>query len=284
VRLKTAGNVLEVRYAKRESECKIKKLNRDEYLDLTTGAIEQFDRSAETRADNLITVSQTLRNLRDTIRANCTNPERCLWVTLTYRENMRDTKRLYNDLTKYTKRFRYYLTKHEHPSVEYIYAVEPQGRGAYHAHCIFIFNADKAPFIPNKDMARLWSWGFTKTKSMTGIRDQGLYFSAYLTDLDLAQAVRLGVKLDEVKEVETTDEQGNSVRKAVVKGGRLHLYPKGFRLYRVSRGVQRPTVQHTTEGEAMQIVGDAPLTFERTIKVSGVGDTYNTINYRQFTR
>ena len=98
--------------------------------------------------------------IRDSINTNLAEPENALWVTLTYAENMRDAKRLYEDFRRFWQRFRYYLDKHEYPPAEYITAAEPQGRGAWHLHCLFLF-PEKAPFIPNADMARIWGYGFT---------------------------------------------------------------------------------------------------------------------------
>ena len=71
-----------------------------------------------------------------------------------------------------------------------------------------------------------------------------------------------GTTQGKLGEVEAEDEQGHKVKKAVIKGARLHLYPSGFNLYRCSRGVKRPEVLHMTEGEAQQIIGAAPLTYE----------------------
>ena len=63
------------------------------------------------------------------------------------------------------------------------------------------------------------------------------------------------------------------------------MYPKGFRIYRTSRGIKRPTVCQMTEGEAQKLVGDTPLTYEKTIKLTDkAGDIKNIINYRTYTK
>lgn len=75
------------------------------------------------------------------------------------------------------------------------------------------------------------------------------------------------------------------MKKAVIKGARLHLYPPGFNLYRCSRVVKRPQVMQMTEWEAQRIIGTAPLTYEKTIAVTdSEGQTLNVINYRQYNR
>ena len=285
VTVKTAGNVIEVRYAVNgPPEITIQKLNADEYLDFRTGAVERFQHAAN-RAGDKASVAQSLRKLRDLINANLEHPETARWITLTYRQNMTTSAQLYEDYRRFWQRFKYCLSKHGHLSAEYIIAAEPQGRGAWHLHCLFLFPG-KAPFIPNADMARLWRKGFTKISSLKGVDNPGLYLTAYLGDMELTEAISAGrFKAGRLGEVETEDERGQKQRKAVIKGARLHLYPPGFNLYRCSRGVKRPKVQHMTEREAQKKTKGAPLTYEKTIAVTdSAGQTVNVINYRQYNQ
>lgn len=285
VTVKLCGNVIEVKHSVHgPPEIVIEKLDANEYVDLRTGEVKEFRHTAS-RAEDKASVAQSLRNLRDLINANLTDPETALWVTLTYRDNMRDTQRLYEDFHAFIKRFRRYLTRQGHPPCEYIAAAEPQGRGAWHLHVLLLF-PEKAPFIPNAAMARLWGHGFTKTKGLKGVDNPGLYLTAYLGDMEFTEAAMSGAQRGRLGEVEAEDEQqGRRVKKAIVKGARLHLYPSGFNLYRHSRCVKRPEVLHMTEGEAQEIVGKAPLTYEKTVAVlDGQGQTVNIINYRQYNR
>lgn len=277
--LKKAGKVFEIRYmAHTPTGSTIQKISADHYIDLRTGEIRAFEHS-KSRADSKQTVAQSLRNLRDIINANLTEPEKALWNTLTYRERMTDSARLYQDFRRFWQRFRY-----QYPTAEYIAAAEPQARGAWHLHCLFLF-PNKAPFIPNDEIARLWRQGFTKTKSLRGIENPGLYLTAYLGDMELTEAFQAGVLRGQgIAEKEIPDERGHK-KKAIVKGARLHLYPPGFRLYRCSRGVKRPEVIRTTEAQAQAIIGNAPLTYEKTVEVKNSnGEVVNTINYRQYTK
>lgn len=284
VTVKVCGNVIEVRHSFGGTPAiNIEKLNADEYIDLRTGEVKEFQHAAS-RAEDKASVAQSLRNLRDIINSSLNAPETALWVTLTYRENMRDPQRLYEDFHAFIKRFRRSLHKRGHSPVEYIAAAEPQGRGAWHLHCLFLF-PEKAPFIPNAHMAKLWGHGFTKTNSLKGVDNPGLYLTAYLGDMELTEAAMSGTTRGRLGEVEAEDEQGRKVKKAVIKGARLHLYPPGFNLYRCSRGVKRPQVIQMTEWEAQRIIGTAPLTYEKTIAVTdSEGQTLNVINYRQYNR
>lgn len=283
VSVKLAGNTVEVRYSRSPGGVPIQKLDKDHGIDLRTGEVIQY-RHATNRSESSKTVAQSLRNLRDLINANLSDSETALWVTVTYAENMRNEKRLYEDFRRFWQRFKYYLRKNAHPTPEYIATAEPQGRGAWHLHCLFLF-PEKAPFIPNAHLAQIWGKGFTKTKTLKGVDNPGLYLTAYLGDMEFTEAVTSGTQRGRLAEVETIDEQGNKQRKAVIKGARLHLYPTGFNLYRCSRGVKRPEIYNMTEGEAQEIIGTAPLTYEKTIQVTDEhGQTLNVINYRQYNR
>ncbi len=284
VTVKLCGNVVEVRHSVHgPPEIVIEKLDADTYIDTRTGEVKEFRHTAS-RAEDKASVAQSLRNLRDIINANLTDPATALWVTLTYRGNMRNAQKLYEDFHAFIKRFRRYLKKEGHPPAEYIAAAEPQGRGAWHLHVLFLLPG-KAPFIPNAGMARLWGHGFTKTRGLKGINNPGLYLTAYLGDMEFTEAAMSGTQRGRLVEVETMDEQGRKAKKAIVKGARLHLYPSGFNLYRHSRGVKRPEVLHMTEWEAQGIIGTAPLAYEKTVAVlDGQGQTVNIINYRQYNR
>ena len=189
VTIKYTGNITEVSYAQRDSECSIRKLDKDHYIALETGEVKDFQHGIN-RASNLTTVAQSLRNLRDIINTNVTEPQNCLWVTLTYAENMTDHERLYQDFRKFWMRFSNYLKKSALPPAEYIVAMEPQGRGAWHAHLIIIFQQE-APYIPNAKIAEIWGFGFVKTRPLTNIDNVGLYLTAYLADMDVTQALQL---------------------------------------------------------------------------------------------
>jgi hypothetical protein len=281
VRVKTAGNFTEVRYVAHSSGAPIQKLDKDNYVLLSTGEVLEFSHTT-TRADCLSSIAQSMKRLRDLINANTAEPTNCLWLTLTYRENMRDSKKLYADVKKFNMRFRGFLARQGLSRYEYIACAEPQRRGALHVHAILLF-PEKAPFIPNETVARIWGHGFTKTKALTNVDNVGLYLTAYLTDLEYSKDVQYLNNGHSSKLIDTEDEQGRRVKKSIIKGGRLHMYPPGFKLYRTSRGVRLPAVEVCTENEAMARLCGANLTYEKTIRIADTaGNTVNIINYRQF--
>ena len=282
VTIKETGNVIEIKHASSEARQNIEKIDSDHYVVKSTGEIKEVNHS-EKRIDNAESIKQSMKNLRDLINCNCTEPDNCLWLTLTYKENMQNQKQLYEDVKKFFMRLRYHLDK----KFEYLAIIEPQARGSFHAHVILIFD-NKRPFIPNEKMAEIWGHGFTKTTRLNNnLNDVGLYLTAYLTDISIDEASILDIKeAKKIKDVVSV-ANGNNVPKKIIKGGRLKFYPKGFRLYRCSKGVKRPEIWKTSNKKAMEYVEETGLTlfYEKTIQLSDESkDFKRTINYRQYKK
>lgn len=293
VRVKEMGNVVELMFQEnRNNSNVIKKISSNEYIDKRTGEVKEFVH-IENRSQAVNEVRKSLGRLRDYINTNVTDVERCKWVTLTYKENMTDTKRLYEDFKKFNMRMRYLLSKDNY-KYEYIVAMEPQGRGAWHAHVLMIFDC-KAPYIDNDIMAKTWGHGFTSTKKLDkNIDNLGAYLTAYLGDMELEEAVH-GVNLSALfdrhgkcryqsREVEI-EEDGKKVPKTIIKGLRMILYPPKFNLYRCSRGIKKPIVSYEREIVAQKKISAGTLTFQRTIKLTDPdSDFSNIINYRYYNK
>jgi hypothetical protein len=286
VRLKWMGNIYEVRSMGHKPEMPIRKLDKDTFVELATGEVKEF-KHTERRADNLTSVAQSLKHMREYINTNIIDPRKALFITLTYAANMQDPKRLYNDFRKFNMRLTYYVRKNELPPYEYIVAIEPQARGSLHAHLLLIFQK-KAPFLPSADLAQIWGQGFVKIKALKNMDNIGAYLSAYLGDMELGEALAVpnastGGK--GFKTVESIGKDGKRQTKAIVKGARLRLYPKGFRLFRKSSGIVPPTTTDCTNADAMREIGNAALTYEKTIKIiDDNGKTCNIINYRHYNK
>lgn len=282
VTVKRCGNITELRYQQCNTGGSIQKWDKDNYIDLKTGEFKEFKHS-DLRVSHLENISRSLRNLRDLINANVTNPANCQWVTLTYRENMTDTKRLYDDFHNFNKRYQNYLKNNNLTRCEYIACVEPQQRGAYHFHVIFIF-PEKAPFVENDKLAKIWGQGFVKITSLKNVDNVGIYLCAYLADLEAPEDIDIKMfkENNKFKIVTADGEGGKKCKKAIIKGARLYFYPTGFNIYRHSRGIKKPEIYETTEAEAMKELGGTVLTYEKTIQLSDDGKIINQINYRHY--
>lgn len=283
VKLVEAGKVMEIIYSKTPGGSPIKKVSKDYGIDVRTGEMVEYQHKAS-RAEDKASVAQSLKRLRNILNANLEDPTKALFVTLTYKVNMKDEKRLYKDFHAFWKRFRRYQERKGQKQAGYICCCEPQGRGAWHLHLVLLFD-EKAPYIPNADMARLWGHGFTKVKSLKGLGNPGLYLTAYLGDMEITEAVTAGAMSAKVKEVEVIGEDGVKRTKSTIKGARLRFYKSGLNIYRTSRGIKRPKEYRMTEEEAQEVVGDAPLTYEKTVAVKdGSGAVKNIVNYRTYTK
>lgn len=218
------GNVVEVTELEfRNRKCAAIKVDKEHWVDLD-GVRHEYTRTSTKRTDNTQELLRTFANIRALVNTNCREPERIRWITLTYAENMQDTKRLYSDFRKFWARF-----KRRWGRAEYIVVMEPQGRGAWHAHLIAIYPS-KAPYIPNAELRECWGHGFVRVNAVDNIDNLGAYLSAYLADVAVETGGVEKICLD------------GSTSKMVKKGGRLGMYPKGMNIYRTSRGISKPEV------------------------------------------
>ena len=239
-----SGNVVEfIELSSRPTAPCIQKLSADQYLNLVTGEICDFEKS-DTRADNKDSLRKSFKQLRDIVNCNTTDNHCIHWVTLTYAENMTDTKQLYEDFKNFWKRFTYYCKKQDYTKPEYIAVIEPQQRGAWHIHCIIIWQ-QKRPYIDNNSVfAPMWGHGFTKIQGVPDDCDNlGAYLSAYLSDMAIS-------------------EDGDGKEKKYVKGARLILYPVGVNIYRHSRGIKLPkSIQLCPDSIEKEKASSGKLTF-----------------------
>jgi hypothetical protein len=244
------GNIVAVTdYSAANRKCHAIKVDADHWVEPETGEVHEYDHSATSRTDNAQGLRQTFAKIRALINANCTDPKKLRWITLTYAENMQDTERLYKDFDAFRKRFVRRWGK-----CEYISVVEPQQRGAWHVHLIGIY-PDRAPYIPNDELRECWGQGFVRVESLDNIDNVGAYLSAYLADLPV-DGDRGG----------TDKPQRDGSSKRILKGGRLSMYPKGMRIYRHSRGLRKPEEFWLETSEEMQraheLVKDAAQTYK----------------------
>lgn len=266
------NHIYEVQYMeKRNTGATIKKLNQSEFVVLSTGEIKEF-KSNENRSQNENGLRKTFKRLRYLINNNFVGRPNELFITLTYKENMSDVKRLYDDFRKFIQRLQYNFS--DYGGLEYLDVIEPQARGAWHHHVLLKFPEKNSVFIENKRLAEIWGHGFVKVKRIHNIDNIGAYLTAYLADIPLDQ-----VEEDIVGEV--VEKVIDNKTKKIVKGGRLHLYPSGINLYRKSKGIlfpERKTMKYST---AKGIIGDSDMTMESNVFLEN-DDFKNHIRFEQY--
>ena len=212
------GDTLEISNVIRDQSIVV--LPNRKYAVLSTGEIKDMINKGDTRDSNISSLKRTMRTLRRLISANFNGGVKELWVTLTYRDIITDPKLIYNDFKIFIKKIRKHYGK-----VEYISVIEPHAKyGKFHLHVLL--KSDKKLYIENSHLAELWGKGFTKTKRLTNKDSIANYVVSYLTNLDTSELSETNIS-----------ETG---KKAIVKGSRLCLYPKGLRIYRKSDGIVDP--------------------------------------------
>lgn len=243
---------LDILYLEKQSTVGAIKLNKKEYLVKSTGEIKEYQYSEKKQVKNL---KKTFKELKYLIRTNFSEiSSNQLFLTLTYRENMQDEKRLYSDFNKFMKKLKYKYTQHQ---FEYITVAEPQGRGAWHLHVMLKTNL-KILYIDNKIITSLWEHGFTKTEKLKS-DDVGSYYVAYFTDLT----------------IEDNNASSEEKSKKRQKGERLKFYPKNFKFYRCSRGIKKPKIEFR-EYQAIRKEYGNP-TYIKTYSLNEVDDKDNIV-------
>ena len=207
----------------------------------TAYEFKKIERNQNATKDKLIrTLWRSSKNAKDIINANVTLNTK--FLTLTYRENVTDLKRVYKDFNLFSKNFANFAKKN---NIEYEYtrAIEPQERGAWHLH-ILIYTDE--PFIDNSEIFKIWNKGqelsksltkkgskeivnvgWVKTQSLKNKENPGAYITSYLTDLEPLPN-------------ETKKEKQKR------KGQRLGLYPAHMKIFSHSKGVKKPTILQPT--------------------------------------
>lgn len=208
----------------------IRRLDKHRYVVLSTGEIKEYAQSSGKMREAL---RRTFQELGYLITTNFSGDDSgAKFITLTYAENMQDSDRLYNDFKIFMKRLQRYVgAQHQ---LEYIVVAEPQGRGAWHMH-LMLKSHQPGLWIDKDKLEDIWGHGDPVKRNSTSIEqlkgdDRGRYYVAYFTNLT--------AEAKELTDAIANHESGN---KAYIKGGRLQYYPKGFKFYRCSRGIQRPT-------------------------------------------
>lgn len=269
VKVTTMGNIVQIQAIENcNHRSIIQRLDRDTYLDKRTGEVKEVCHMTSREQDKK-SLARSMRELREIINTNVTDTSHVRWVTLTYAENMTATEKLYHDFRKFNQRFQYYLDKHGYSKAEYICCVEPQGRGAWHTHILFIWEK-KAPFIPNSELERIWGHGFTKITALDSVDNVGVYLTAYLTDVSLDEAIETDIPIR--NNAKSTVKHG----KKYVKGARLSLYPANCRLYRTSRGIKKPEVVWMPPDKAMEQVENGVLTYEKNVHITDTETGFDT--------
>ena len=211
----------------------IKKLSKFKYQIIRTGEVREYNLSD--KKDNFDSLRASHKELQSVINCNFSSNEhdKQLFITLTYKENMMDRHRLMKDAEQFFKKLQ---RKYKGHKLEHITVPEPQGRGAWHLH--ILLKSDRPLTIPFVELNKIWVFGMTDVKRTKG-DNIGTYFGSYFTDTPDPSSAPVG-----------------KTGKKYIKGGRLHFYPKGFRLFRCSRNLKRKKTFLMKVAEAYKAFGE----------------------------
>ena len=272
------GKITEIQHiTTHNSKVRTIKVSTDEYVITETGEVNKYARKSENRSQSENSIRKTMRRIRELIQTNVTDSKKVKWITLTYKENMTDTKRLYEDFRRFNQRFIYQLTSCGIEKPSYISIAEPQGRGAWHLHILYIWKNSIAPFIYNDAFADLWGHGFTKIKALKDSDNIANYLMCYLTDIEIAPELKEYIPDDMLKEV--TD---NQQKKSVVKGGRLHMYPAQMNIIRHSNNIKYPKKIKMPYKKALELVEGKRLKFETAFRMTDGKDFESIVDRKEF--
>lgn len=277
VKFTKMNHIIEVQHMlKKPTSPGIKKLNKNEYVNLESGEVLEFNH-IENRSESYTSLRKTFKKLMYLINNNFTGSDNELFITLTYKKNMTDPDQLYLDMKRFIRRVNTnygYMGK-----IDYINVVEPQARGAWHCHILMKWDTKARVYVPNTKIAEMWGQGkIVKVKALREVDNIGAYLTAYLTDIPLDDYINGGGNGGEHSiEIKTTPDG-----KKFVKGARLHMYPPGMNLYRCSKGIKAPISEYMTYKKAKEKVDSAKPTFSKTYEITTDDQLLNQITIEQY--
>jgi len=99
-----------------------------------------------------------------------------IFITLTFAENIQDTKTANAMFSKFIKRLTYFIGVEKKTFLKYVVITEFQDRGAIHYHVIF-FNLK---FVEFHVFGEIWNQGFVYMNKIDGIKNVGAYVCKYM--------------------------------------------------------------------------------------------------------
>ena len=236
----SCGAIIEIRTINRYPQAAtIKRLNDKEYICCSTGEVKEYMSNTKKIGNkNIEALNRAMKKLRLLIAANCAahKQEEMLFITLTYAENMQDTKRLYADFKEYIRRLR-----RKYSDIEYIYVAEPQARGAWHIHAILYSSG--AIYITPEEQHKFWEFGRCRAERLKSAKDIGAYITSYFC-FDV-----------------------NNPRHK--KTSRLERYPKNMRFYRTSKGIIKPEENYCyNQQELQEILTEIKISYDKTNSIT----------------
>jgi len=125
----------------------------------------------------------------------------------------------------------------------------------------------------------MWGNGTARVKAIKKVGDPGSYLTAYLGDIEFSRKnlVILRDKGVLIGSLEYRDVEINGKKKSFIKGGRLHFYPTGMKIFRKSKGIKEPVIFYDFCSNREKVIGNCEPKYRENIKV--FDDLQRQINY-----
>jgi len=174
------GGVVEVyEYEKLPELPREKREGRNEKEFLEKYGDYEYDNTLTDRQNNM---HKARNNFRRLITANFNANSR--FITLTFKDNLKDVKSANNEFKKFIQRLRYKYGK----DFKYANVIQFQKRGAVHYHMM-----SDLPYIPQKELEKIWRHGFVGINKITHVDNVGAYMIRYM-DKDMTDTRLMGEK------------------------------------------------------------------------------------------
>lgn len=274
-----SNHLVEIQHmARKNTKNNIQKLSKDEYVDLSTGEIKEFNKTVN-RSQAANSLRQTFKKLRYLINNNFVGADNELFICPSYRGELqtRDHIKVGQDYDKFLKRLRYEYK--DISCIEAIKVLEPHASGNWHMHVLLKFPDVKKIFIPFADLNRIWGHGSVTVRALKDVDNVGAYVSAYLSDIEVPESNEKNLK----GHVDLIEKEVDGKKKKFLKGGRLKFYPTGVNLFSKTKGIKYPERIEMTYMDAKKVVQDCSPHYSQTIEISDShSDFSNTITYEQY--
>jgi len=220
------GKVIDAVYMTWEPKAYVKRLKGREYVNLKTGEVREYmPKQDGVQMRNRRSLRKIFVDLRQLITTNYEGGQSEKFLTLTYREQTNDPKKIYKDLDIFNKRL-----KRAYPAIAYIHIVEPHASGNYHVHSLLKLTDGEAFDMTYDKAYKLWGQGFVKVENLIDVDNIGAYFVAYFSNMEITDS-------DVEKYPDDIIEKNG---KKYIKGKRLDYYPDHMQIHRDSRNLKKP--------------------------------------------
>lgn len=230
----------------------IERIDKEKYIYLPTGELRYYNRN-KTRKESKDNIRKTFIKIKRIINYNFNGSNNELHIVLTYREPMFEPSKLNKDFKSFWNKIKY-----KYKNLEYLRVAEPHSSGGWHLHILIKNFKNPYLFIPYEFIEKCWGRGNIKVVRIKNVDRMSTYFFPSFKE--------------------------TASQKAREKAERLKYYPKGFNIYRASKGMFIPKFIDMTAKEIESLVQDCELTYSAISDIKTTDEYENEILLNQIAK